>query len=103
MNKDGQYQCKKHGSTCAFRLYILKRLPLSLTISYPCSVQPMLRMEEADHQGESGRQEGGQKGMILAPGVSRMGCASQRGENVNHGITGRKEHCTSTMRHLYHK
>ena len=54
-NKDGLYQCKKHGSTCASPLYILRRLWLSLTIAYRRSVQPMLRMEEADHQGESGR------------------------------------------------
>ena len=54
-NKEGQYQCKKHGSTCASLVYILRRLPLSLTIAYLSSMQPMLRVEEADHQGESGR------------------------------------------------
>ncbi|CCL99785.1 uncharacterized protein FIBRA_01807 [Fibroporia radiculosa] len=36
VNKDGEYQCKKHGST-------------------------LLRVEEADHQGPDGRQEGGQE------------------------------------------
>ncbi|THH13477.1 hypothetical protein EW146_g6743, partial [Bondarzewia mesenterica] len=52
MTKDGTYQCKKHGSVCEL-LYLppFSPPPLELALKPTRSVQPMLRMEEADQQG----------------------------------------------------
>lgn len=51
-NKDGEYQCKKHGSTGTLP-YALHNISMFKQLTGQCldrnSLQPVLRVEEADH------------------------------------------------------
>lgn len=59
-NKDGVYQCKKHGSAGERHELVVEPLAETCVVR----MQPLLWVEETDHKGEGCCQEGGQKVVV---------------------------------------
>lgn len=87
-NKDGQYQCKKHGSPCTCSSCRVSKTWYSPHRRRICSLQPVLRLEEADQPCARGREEGRQEVVVISWRQCCTCAGSENGKNENQVLSG---------------